>query len=85
MRTKNTYIVDSVVIMDKDFDFIKLLEMFTKSQIDLSGFSIRDDKDNKNKIINLTWVLKNPWQLWMIHEQMKKYWNKLNLIKRKTT
>jgi hypothetical protein len=30
-------------------------------------------------------VLKNPWQLWMIHEQMKKYWNKLNLIKRKTT
>lgn len=82
---KNTYTVNSVVVMDKDFDFIKLLEMFTKSQIDVSGFSIKDDKDGKNKIIHLTWVLKNPWQLWMIREQIKKYWDKLSLVKRKTT
>lgn len=74
MRAKNTYTVNSVVVMDKDFDFIKLLEMFTKSQIDVSGFSIKDDKDGKNKIIHLTWVLK-------IHDNSEWFVNKLKILR----
>ena len=56
--------------------------MFTKSQIDVSGFSIKDDKDGKNKIIHLTWVLKiHDNSEWSVNKL--KYWDKLSLVKRK--
>lgn len=81
-ENKNIYTVISILKMDGELDFIKVLEIFTKLQIEVNGFSIKDDKDNKYKIINLTWTLKNPWQIGMVREQIKKYWDKINLIKR---
>jgi len=81
-ENKNIYTVISTLKMDKNLDFIKLLEIFTKLQIEVNSFSIKDDKDDKTKIINLTRTLKTPWQIWMVREQIKKYWHKLSLIKR---
>gem|GEM_PF-3828308 len=59
-ENKNIYTVISTLKMDKNLDFIKLLEIFTKLQIEVNSFSIKDDKDDKTKIINLTRTLKTP-------------------------
>ncbi|HOG14984.1 MAG TPA: RelA/SpoT family protein [Candidatus Absconditabacterales bacterium] len=81
-ENKNIYTVISTLKMDKNLDFIKLLEIFTKLQIEVNSFSIKDDKDDKTKIINLTRTLKTPGQIGMVREQIKKYGHKLSLIKR---
>ncbi len=79
---KNIYTIVSTLSINKNLDFIKLLEIFTKLKIEVNNFSIKDDNENQNKIIKLTWTLKNPWQIWMVREQIKKYGDMIKLVKR---
>lgn len=78
---KSIYTIISMISTDKKLDFIKLLEIFTKLQIAINSFSIKDDIDNGTKIIKVTWTVKNLWQISMFREQVKKFWDIIKLIK----
>lgn len=79
---KNSYKIKSTVKIDKKLDLIKLLEVFTKLQTEVNNFSIKDETSSNSKIIKITRTVKNPSQIWMIREQLKKYWDKIKFLKR---
>jgi len=82
-ENKNTYKVTSIINTDKRLDFMKLLGIFTKFQIEINRFSIKDDLKSNNKIIKIVRKVINPSLIWMIREQMKSFWEMIKTIRRK--
>lgn len=80
---KNTYTIISTINTEKKLDFMKLLEIFTKLQIDINRFSIKDDTSSNNKITKIIRTVNNPSQIWMVREQIKKFWKLIKTIRRK--
>ncbi len=79
---KNVYLVTSTISADKDFNFITLLEMFSKFNLKVQNFSIKDDKKSNRKIIKILREVNTPWQIWMLCNYLKKYWNMIKTLKR---
>ena len=80
---KNNYIIKSTILVKNEkFNIINLLEIFTRLSIEINNFSITDDETHTNKIINITWTISNPSQMWLIHEWAKNLWWNVKFIKR---
>jgi hypothetical protein len=75
--------VTSIINADKRLDFMRLLGIFTKFQIEVNRFSIKDDLESNNKIIKIVRNVNNPSLIWMIREQMKSFWEMIKIIRRK--
>jgi GTP diphosphokinase / guanosine-3',5'-bis(diphosphate) 3'-diphosphatase len=82
-ENKNIYTITSTAKVDKSLDLIRLLELFTKLQIEVNSFSIKDDTEDKDKIIKIKRTVKNPSQIGMIRDQIKKFGDLIKTIKRK--
>ena len=82
-ENKNIYSITSVISVDNRLNFMKLLEIFTKLQIEVNNFSIKDDLSSNNKIIKIVRTISNPSLIWMVHQQIKNFWNMIRVIKRK--
>ncbi len=78
----NRYTITSIISCDQKMDLINLLEIFTKFNIEVNNFSVKNDEKNNKKIIKIKRDVNNPWQIWMIYEYTKKFWNKMKVIKR---
>ncbi len=81
-NNKNEYKVFSIIHIDQNIDFIKILELFTKLQIEVNNFSIKNDEKNHNKIIDILRTVKTPSQIGMIYEQLKKFWELVKISKK---
>ena len=81
-ESKNIYTIISTINIDEKLDFMRILEVFTKLQIQVSSFTIKNDADNQIKIIKITRTVKNLWQIQMLREQLKKFWNMIKLTKK---
>lgn len=82
-ENKSTYSITSSLNISKKIDFVKVLEIFTKLQIEVNSFVIKDDTKTKNKIVTIIRILRTPTQIEMVQEQIKKYWNLIKLLNRK--
>jgi hypothetical protein len=78
----NKYQVTSKISVDKNLNFINLLEIFDKFNIPVQNFSIENDNNSDRKIINIMREVSNPAQIWMLCEYLKKYGKMIKTIKR---
>jgi hypothetical protein len=69
-------------VINKNFNIINLLEIFTRLSIEINNFSISDNEQHDHKIINITWTVSNPSQMWLMHERAKNLWWTVKVIKR---
>lgn len=77
-----TYFVTSKISTDKNLNFIKILEIFTKFNITVQKFSIQDDSESNRKIIKIVWEINTPSQISMIAKYIKNYWKLIKVLKR---
>jgi len=54
-------------------NFIKLLELFARFNIEVKNFSIKNDSKINRKIIKIIWKVNNPAQIAMVCQYIKKY------------
>jgi hypothetical protein len=52
---------------------MKILEIFTKFNIIVQRFSIKDDTKSDRKIIKIVWEVNTPSQISMISKYIKNY------------
>ena len=78
---RNVYDITLTLKICENINFMKLLEIFSKLQIEINSFSQKNDNDWKETTIILTRTLQNPWQMWMVRDQIKRHGDKIKLIK----
>lgn len=77
-----TYTIVSTITANNDFNIINLLEIFTRLNIEISNFTIANSDDLEKKIITVTWLTKNPSQMWWLHEWTRNLWSNAKVVKR---
>lgn len=81
-KNKTSYIVTSKINVDEKLDLIELLWLFSKFNINVQKFSIKDDLKSNRKIVKIVREVNNPWQIWMLCKHAQQYWEQIKVIKR---